>query len=82
MEKRKITHSKIEGFSGIKNDHDNFSVIVKVNKPDYIPAHVKLRSKIDPYTFTADATGEALKQLEGDAAVASVSISHPLPGIK
>jgi len=82
MEKRKLSKSKVEGKMSSKKKSDVFSVIVKVNKADYIPAAVTLRSKMNSYMFTADATSEGIEVLEKDEAVSSVSISHPIQGIE
>jgi hypothetical protein len=82
MEKRKLSKSKIEGKVAKKSKNDTFSVIVKVNKANYIPSPVTLRSKINSFMFTADATSEAIENLEKDAAVLSVSVSQPIQGIK
>ena len=79
MEKRKLGKSKIEGYSADIKKSGKFSVIIKVNKADYVPEPVTLRSKINPFLFTADATSEAIAKLEKDKAVLSVSISDKLP---
>ena len=77
MEKKKLGKSKLEGYSGgMKNS--KFSVIVKVNKADYVPGFLTLRSKISPFVFTANATGEMIERLEKDKLVVSVSINNKL----
>jgi hypothetical protein len=82
MEKQKISKSKVEGKAGVTNHNGQFSVIVKVTRAGYVPAPLTLRSHINAYLFTADATKEAIQQLEKDAEVASVSISQPIKSIK
>ena len=82
MEKRKITKSKVEGLSANKKKSGRFSVIVKVNKENYVPAVVAaVRQHISPYIFTAEATQDIIDQLEADKLVESVSISESLPMI-
>lgn len=79
MEKRKLTKLKTQGKLPTKGD--KFSVIIKVTKANYIPEPVTLRSKINSYIFTADATPKAIEQLEKDKSVSSVSINQSIQSI-
>lgn len=53
-------------------------VIVKVEKPNYIPKGVSVRAQISPQLFTSAISGTQLKTLEQDPKVQSVSVSRTL----
>ncbi len=37
------------------------AAIVKVSEPNYVPRHLHLRSRIDPYMITVECRGEVTK---------------------
>lgn len=81
MERRKLSKSKME-FSGGKEQKSGLvSVIVKVNKPGYVPDELNLRSRIDPYMFTADTQAECIDKIKDNTAVESISVNRSLPRI-
>ena len=57
---------------------ERVEAIFKVNKPDYVPAHVRVRSRIDAVMFTGEFRAGALQQIESDSNVVSVSLSKRL----
>ena len=52
--------------------------IFKVVKPNYVPAFVKLRSRIDPQMFTGEVEYSRLNELNSDSDIVSVAVSKPL----
>lgn len=58
-------------------DDSPFLVIIRVN-PGYVPDCVALREQISPRMITAQVRPSALKILERDPKVLSVSSSQPL----
>lgn len=56
----------------------SFSAIVQVNRANYVPECVRLRVRLSPELFTAQVTPPALKLLEQDPLVVSISASQPL----
>lgn len=54
------------------------TAIVKVKKPGYRPAGVKVRGEISGEIFTAEFPAELLGTLEKDAAIASIALSRTL----
>ena len=55
--------------------------IVRVRQAGYVPAGVRLRSRVDATLFTADFPAELLETMRLDRGVASVEISEPLQQI-
>jgi hypothetical protein len=53
--------------------------IVKVRKPGYRPAGIKVRSEIAPTMFTAEFLASDLPTLENDPDVETVSLNQRLP---
>lgn len=68
----KITGVKTARLSG------QFAVIVKVNKPNYVPNGFVVRSTIDATMFTANVEASALAAIEEDPFVVAVSVSQRL----
>lgn len=58
---------------------ERVSAIIKVRLAGYRPAHVKVRSEIDKFMFTADLKTAQMSELEADPSVVSVSLSQKLP---
>ena len=56
----------------------SFSAVVKVNRPNYVPDYVRLRVRLSPEVFTAQVTPPALKLLEQDPLVVSISANKLL----
>jgi hypothetical protein len=56
----------------------SFSAIVKVSRPDYVPDCVSVRVRLNAQLFTAQITPPALKLLEQDPLVVSISINKLL----
>ena len=66
-----------------KNDADQpadelVEAIFKVNKADYVPAGVRVRSRINATMFTGELRNAVLDQMEYDTNVVSVSRSKRL----
>jgi hypothetical protein len=57
---------------------DVVQAIIKVTKPDYVPADVRVRAALDPFIFTGEFKYGDLHTLERDPKVESVSISKKL----
>ena len=52
--------------------------IFKVGKADYVPAGVRVRSRINATLFTGELQSAFLEQIEDDTNVVSVSLSKKL----
>lgn len=68
---------------GAKNDaewrpDELVEAIFKVNKTDYVPAGVRVRSRINATMFTGELQNAVLEQMEDDTNVVSVSLSKRL----
>ncbi len=73
--------SKIAGgisAAPLPGDAETVTVIVKVARPGYVPPGFRVRARVDEQMFTADCDGAALKRVESDANVVSVSLSRKL----
>jgi hypothetical protein len=55
------------------------SAILKVRKPGYRPAQVKVRANIGPHMFTGEFLARELAALEQDPQVETVSLNRRLP---
>lgn len=55
-----------------------FEAIFKVNKADYVPASVRLRSRINATMFIGELRGVSLDRIRKDTNVVSVSMSKSL----
>lgn len=58
--------------------HDLVEAIFKVTKANYVPAGVRVRSRINATMFTGEVQGSYLDQIEDDSNVVSVSLSKKL----
>jgi hypothetical protein len=67
--------------SSIDSD-ETLTAIFKVREPDYIPAGVMVRSRIDEYMFTGSFIASILPELDSDQNVKSVALSKPLQMIE
>jgi hypothetical protein len=56
-------------------------LITKVRMAGYVPANVAVRTRIDPYLFTAESTVADLQTLADDPQVESVEIAEVLKPI-
>lgn len=65
-----------------QNASDVVQAIIKVKKPDYVPADVHRRAAVSPLIFTAEFQVGKLQALEQDPKVESVSISKKLQSSK
>jgi hypothetical protein len=54
---------------------------LKVKRPDYRPAEVKVRANISEHIFTADFPADALANLENDPDVISISPARSLQSV-
>ena len=52
--------------------------IFKVDKADYVPREVRVRSRINANMFTGELKGAFLEQVEKDTNVVSISFSKEL----
>ena len=52
--------------------------IFKVNKADYVPAGVRVRSRINATMFTGELQSAVFEKIEDDTNVVSVSLSKKL----
>jgi hypothetical protein len=59
-------------------DETAVEVIIKVNRPDYVPRGVQVRAQISPVLFTSVVPGSRLKKLEADPEVHSISVGERL----
>lgn len=82
MEKRKLSKSKVESYSGKSTGGNIFSLIVKVKQAGYMPPSISLRKKITAYMITANATQDGIKELETDKLVESFSVNKGMQGIQ
>jgi hypothetical protein len=60
------------------SDDENTSVIIKVKKAGYVPPGFTVRTRIDAFMFTADASGANLRAAQEDPEVESISLSKKL----
>jgi hypothetical protein len=60
------------------DDKEIVEAIVKVRIPDYVPAGVEVRTRIDPHIMTGVLPKDSLINLEADPQVESVSVSQRL----
>lgn len=63
--------------SSIDQD-DILTAILRVKQPDYVPAGVTLRARIDENMFTGNFKAEDLKDIGSDENVLSIAISRRL----
>ena len=69
--------------SALLNDEDeNLTLIVKVNKPNYVPPGFKVRSRIDEQMFTAECCRAAMEAAQEDPMVESMAPARKLRGTK
>jgi hypothetical protein len=78
MEKHKPGKSKVTNKGVATDAGTEVSVIVHVNKANYVPNWISLRKKITDLIFTADVKKRDLEKLEADEQVISVSINEQL----
>ena len=69
--------------SGTKNDagwrpDELVEAVFKVDKADYVPEGVRVRSRINATIFTGELQSSVLEQIEDDANVVSISLSRKL----
>jgi len=59
-------------------DDAEVSAIVKVRQPNYVPAGLTVRSRIDDKMFTVTCRAAALRDLDQDPLVESVALTQKL----
>jgi hypothetical protein len=88
MERRKLNKGKLDlAFqtqSLVKDttSKEKVSLIVKVNKPGYVPEGFDVRTRINDYIFTADSSPATLQLHEHNQNIESISPSIRLKMIK
>lgn len=83
MEKQKLTPTKREGYSGKLAENTTADALVKVKVPGYVPAGVRMRSRVSPIIFTvANITNAIVQLLEKDTNVVTFSINKKMHQIK
>ena len=73
--------SKVSGgvsAAPLPGDAETVTAIVKVAKPGYVPPGFRVRARVDDRMFTAECEGAALKRIESDPDVVSVSLARKL----
>ena len=79
MEKRKLTKTKQESYSGKLSENEVADLLVKVKHANYIPNGIKARTKVTPYIFIiGNVTKSLISILEKDANVISFSVNKKL----
>jgi len=80
MDIKRSRFQKVHGRVALEASEAPASVemIVKVAEDGYVPSGVRLRARVDPKMFTAEASPKVLDALEQDPKVTSVSVSRPL----
>ena len=70
-----LSHLDPTGSGNAKKFDPNeiIEAIVKVRQDNYVPPTVKLRARVDATMFTCELSAGALKQVEADPNVVSVS---------
>lgn len=85
MERRKLSKQKndlsaqLEQLEKRKGKLGKVSLIVKVKKEGYVPEGLAVRKKISPWIFTADASIDAVKKLQNNKDIESISFNESLP---
>lgn len=70
---------KIRNASALLNREDpskRVRLIIKVRMAGYVPPNVVVRTRIDPYLFTAESTVADLRTLADDPQVESIEIAE------
>jgi len=62
---------------GSTSSEPMLTAIVKVSDPQYVPAEIEVRARIDATLFTAELSTAQLSTLETDPKVVSVALSRP-----
>jgi hypothetical protein len=80
MSKFTITTSKFRKVQGVPKEETlgSLEMIVTVKESNCVPSGMKVRSRVDPTMFTAEAPADMLSRLEDDPKVTSVAVSRPL----
>lgn len=60
------------------DDSISYLATVKVNQENYIPSHIKVRSRINEFLFTAEVPGNAIQILNENKKVESVALNESL----
>jgi hypothetical protein len=83
MKKQKLTATKRQGFSGALGTDGKADALVKVNVANYVPAGIKIRSRVSPIIFTVGGLNDDMvKVLETDNNVISFSLNKVMNQIK
>ena len=84
MERKKIGNWREQlKEKALQSEQDReFLIIVKSKKKDYVPKEVQVRSRIDPYMFTAKVKGNDLAGVAFDKNLSSIELNQKLPLIE
>ena len=58
------------------------TAVFKVKEPNYVPAQVELRTRIDAEMFTGSFAAAVLPELEADEQVTQLSLAEPIQALE